>query len=77
MTKQGGLATVSVSQFELGKMTGKMTAQILKGKDPAQMPIEYPTNGITYLNLKQAKRLGLHVPNTLINKIQHQGVVIK
>jgi len=77
MTKQGGLATVSVSQFELGKMTGKMTAQILKGKDPAQMPVEYPTNGVTYLNLKQAKLLGIQVPDTLINKAKQQGVVIK
>lgn len=77
MTKQGGLATVSVSQFELGRMTGQMTAQILKGKDPANMPVEYPTNGITYLNLKQAEFLGLHVPKALLDKTQHKGVVIK
>ena len=43
MTRQGDSATVSVSQYELGKMTGKMTAAILKGKDPADMAIEYPT----------------------------------
>ncbi len=77
MTRQGGLATVSVSQYELGKMTGKMTAAILKGKDPADMAIEYPTKGTTYLNQKQAQQLGIDLPNELVTQISKKGVVIK
>ncbi len=77
MTRQGGLATVSVSQYELGKMTGKMTAAILKGKDPADMAIEYPTKGTTYLNQKQAQQLWIDLPNELVTQISKKGVVIK
>lgn len=40
MIKGGGVATVSVSQYELGKLTGKMAAQELRGKNPATMPVE-------------------------------------
>lgn len=78
MTRQGGLSTVSVSQYELGKMTGQMAAEILKGKDPAKMAVRYPTNGITYLNLKQANKLGISVPAQLVQQVEkNKGVVIK
>ncbi|MCR1902144.1 tryptophan ABC transporter substrate-binding protein [Ligilactobacillus apodemi] len=77
MTQQGGLATVSVSQYELGKMTGQMAAEILNGKSPATMAVRYPKNGTIYLNQKQAKKLGITIPSSLLKEATKKGVVIK
>ena len=41
------------------------------------MAIEYPTEGIAYLNQKQAQQLGITLPNELITQISKKGVVIK
>lgn len=65
MVKQGGVATYSVNQRELGVQGAKMTVQVLKGKKPANMPIEYIKHGTPVLNLKQAQKLNLNIPHNL------------
>lgn len=77
MIKQGGIATVSVSQYELGKMTGQMAAEILAGKKPGNMALRYVKLGQTYINLKHAEELGLDVPKTALNQAQKKGSIIK
>ena len=52
-----------------------MTAAILKGKDPADMAIEYPTKGTTYLNQKQAQQLGIDLPNELVTQISKKELL--
>lgn len=53
MVKQGGLATYSVNQYELGKMTGKMTIAILQGKKVSSLPVERVKKGEPIVNLKK------------------------
>ena len=77
MIKQGGIATVSVSQYELGKLTGQMAAEILDGKKPGNMALRYVKLGQTYINLKHAEELGLDVPKTALNQAQKKGSIIK
>lgn len=77
MIKQGGIATVSVSQYELGKLTGQMAAEILAGKNPGNMALRYVKLGQTYINLKHAEELGLDVPKTALNQAQKKGSIIK
>ncbi|WP_035767694.1 ABC transporter substrate-binding protein [Butyrivibrio sp. NC2002] len=48
MCKNGGLATLSISYYDLGVTAGKQAYEILvNGKNPAEMPIEFVSEGIT------------------------------
>lgn len=66
MLSGGGLATVSVDYYELGKQTGLMAAKILKGEaQPADMPIEMAANTTTEINQAEVDLLGITVPDDL------------
>jgi putative ABC transport system substrate-binding protein len=77
MVKAGGVATYSVNQYQLGVLTGKMAARILKGEKVKNTPIEYIKHGDLTINLKQAKKLGITIPDQLIQKAQQKGVLIQ
>lgn len=77
MVKQGGVATYSVNQYDLGVRGAKMTVAILKGKKPANMPIEFVRHGEPILNLKQARKLGLNVPQHFEHEAKSKGVIYK
>ena len=77
MVKQGGLATYSVNQYELGKMTGKMTIEILKGKKVSSLPVERVKKGEPIVNLKEARKLNLQVPQRFLEECQKKGVVYR
>ncbi len=48
MCKNGGLATLSISYYDLGVTAGKQAYEVLvNGKNPAEMPIEFVSDGIT------------------------------
>lgn len=62
----GGLATVSVDYYELGKQAGAMAAKILKGEaKPADMPVEMPAVTATAINKIAVDAVGLEVPSDL------------
>lgn len=77
MVKDGGLATRSLSQYKLGEEVGKMTVDIIKGKKPSTMAIRHVTHGEPVVNLKQAKKLGIHVPAKFLHDAKQHGEVIK
>ena len=70
--KNGGLATYGLDYFELGKISGKQAAQILEGKDPAKMPIQYlPEEQCDLtINKKVADQLGIKIPKELAEKAE-------
>lgn len=70
MVEEGGLASVSLSQYELGLATGRMAATMLKGKDPATTPVEIYDKGSIVVNQKVADELGLTIPESLLKKSQ-------
>ena len=77
MVKDGGLATYSVDQYQLGLIGAKMTVQILQGKKPGNMAIRYVENGTPYLNLKEAKKLGTKVPSSFLKEAKSKGTIYK
>ncbi|MTV82098.1 tryptophan ABC transporter substrate-binding protein [Secundilactobacillus folii] len=77
MVKSGGLATYSIDQYQLGVVTGRMTADILKGKKPATTPIHFFRHGKLILNMKEAKALGITFPSSLVKEAQKKGEIIK
>lgn len=77
MVKDGGLATYSVDQYQLGLIGAKMTVQILQGKKPGNMAIRYVEHGTPYLNLKEAKKLGIKVPASFLKEAKSKGIIYK
>lgn len=78
MVKQGGVATYSVNQYQLGRKTARMVVAILKHRrKPATMPIDYVRHGQPSLNLRQAERLGLRVPQKFLQQCKQKGVVYR
>lgn len=62
MVDNGGLATYGIDYYNLGKMTAKMAAKILKGEaKPEDMPIEYLEAAECKLsvNKETAEKLGI------------------
>ena len=57
-----GVATLSISYYDLGVATGKMAARILKGEDISTMPIEYAPNFTKKYNASVCEQLNITVP---------------
>ncbi len=64
MCAEGALATLSISYYDLGVKAGEMAYEILvNGADPAEMSIEFVSEGITpKYNPEIADALGVTVP---------------
>lgn len=58
-----GVATLSISYYEIGYKTGEMAAKILTGEaDISEMPIEYDPNPVKQYNKVICDELGITVP---------------
>ena len=69
MLAGGGLATLGVDYYELGKIAGNMGADILEGKSkPQDMPIRVQTEFKAAINTTAAKALGIAIPKALAEK---------
>jgi len=62
----GGLASISPSLSELLEIGAHITAKILEGSSPRDIPVQQPSRYQVHLNLRTAKALGLTIPPSLL-----------
>ena len=65
MCDAGGLATYGINYYELGKQTAKMAVEVLNGKNPAEMPVQYLDVCDLKVNQATAAALGITIPADL------------
>ncbi len=69
--KQGCLATVTHSQYGLGRQTGKMVAKVLKGTDIQKLPVETPAEVELSLNQDVANALKITFPEMTVKRAKY------
>ncbi|MGB6558668.1 MAG: ABC transporter substrate binding protein, partial [Pseudolabrys sp.] len=61
-----GLMYYGTDFVDLYRRAAAFVDRILRGANPADLPVQLPTKYETIVNLKTAKVLGLHVPPSLL-----------
>jgi putative tryptophan/tyrosine transport system substrate-binding protein len=62
----GGLIAYGVNVLDMCRRAAVYVDKIIKGANPAELPVEQPTRFELVVNLKTAKALGLAVPASLL-----------
>jgi putative ABC transport system substrate-binding protein len=62
----GGLISYGADQNDMFRLAAFYVDRILRGDNPADLPVQAPTKFETAINLKTAKALGLTVPANLL-----------
>jgi len=77
------LAAWGFDYYKMGRTTGKLVVEILKGKKPEQIPTQFmtkPSDVDLLINLDVAKKLGLTFPKDIVksaNKVVENGKLTK
>ena len=64
--EHGGLISYGSNGYETGKQAARLVDKILKGADPAKIPVEVNSKIEFAINLKTANALGLTIPPAIL-----------
>ena len=64
--EDGGLMTYGVNITDLDRRAATYVDKILKGRNPADLPVEQPMKFEFIINLKAAKQIGLTIPPNVL-----------
>lgn len=64
--EEGGLICYGVNPFDLDRRAATYVDKILKGRKPADLPVEQPIKFEFIVNLKAAKQIGLTIPPNVL-----------
>jgi putative ABC transport system substrate-binding protein len=64
--RDGGLVSYGIDQLDLWRRSATYIDRILRGANPAELPVQFPTKFEMVVNLKTAKALGLTVPQSIL-----------
>jgi putative ABC transport system substrate-binding protein len=71
MVNEGGLATLGIDYYELGKQTAAMAIKVIEGADPATTPIEFASGPMEVtINQTTVDELGLTVPDKYADAVK-------
>jgi len=62
----GGLMTYTTDESARYRRAAEFVDKVLKGKKPADLPVEQPTTFQLMINLKTAKQIGVTIPHSVL-----------
>lgn len=69
MVQQGALGALGPDQYTLGLQCATMISEILAGRNPKDVPVQFPDKTERFLNLKTAEKIGLTFSKDQLKKI--------
>ena len=71
----GGLISYGISDADLYRRAATFVDKILRGRTPAELPVEQPTKFELFINLKAAKQIGLTIPPNVLTRADGDQVM--
>ena len=66
LVREGGLMSYGPDVSEMYDRAAELAVRILKGANPADLPLETPSRFVLAINLETAKKIGLTMPPSLL-----------
>jgi ABC-type uncharacterized transport system substrate-binding protein len=66
--KQGAVVGVGADYIDNGREAGLLVAQVIRGKDPALIPFRPTSRIVRAVNLDNARRFGMRIPDEWVKK---------
>jgi putative tryptophan/tyrosine transport system substrate-binding protein len=66
--ERGAIGTPGIDYYQLGKECGQVAARILRGENPADIPVAKVQMTDLYVNPSAAQRMGVTIPQSILDK---------